>query len=41
MEEEKEGQGRMNTAGWIFLVCSWGGVTALVVFCFYNVFSKR
>lgn len=30
----------MNTAGWIFLACSWGAVTTLVVFCFYNVFSK-
>ncbi len=31
----------MSTKGWIFLICSWGLVSGLVVFCFYKLFKKR
>lgn len=27
----------MTTAGWVFLVTAWAGVTALMTFCFYKV----
>lgn len=30
----------MSSTGWIFLALSWGAATGLVVFCFYNIFSK-
>ncbi len=30
----------MNTTGFIFLICSWSIVTALVVFCFYRIFKN-
>jgi hypothetical protein len=31
----------MSVKGWLFLLMSWGAVTALVLFCFYNIFTKR
>lgn len=30
----------MNIYGFIFLIFSWGIVTALVVFCFYKILSE-
>lgn len=30
----------MTTAGWLFLILSWGGITALTGFCFLKVFRK-
>lgn len=30
----------MNAAGWILMVASCGTVLALVVFCFYKVFTS-
>ncbi|NOS99089.1 MAG: hypothetical protein HOP29_00490 [Phycisphaerales bacterium] len=29
----------MTSAGWIFMVCSIGGVLALTAFCFYRVLT--
>lgn len=31
----------MSSSGFIFLSVSWGLVTALVVYCFYNIFTKN
>lgn len=31
----------MSVYGWIFLACSWGAVTVLVLSCFYKVFFKK
>jgi len=31
----------MKTSGWIFLIFSWGFITALVLFCFYKIFTKK
>lgn len=33
MDEEEE----MTIKGWLFLTASWGLVTALLIYCFYNV----
>ncbi len=30
----------MTTAGWLFMLCSTGSVTFLVVYCFYRVLRK-
>lgn len=29
----------MTTAGWIFMLCSCGFVTGLVVYCYYRVLT--
>lgn len=31
----------MRLSGWTFLIISWGLITALVIFCFYRVFTKK
>lgn len=31
----------MKTGGWIFILCSWGMIIGLVVFCFVRVFLKK
>jgi len=31
----------MTKFGWLFLVCSWGFILGLVVFCFSKVFAKK
>lgn len=31
----------MKTSGWIFLIFSWGSITALSVFCFYKILTKK
>jgi hypothetical protein len=31
----------MSLSGFIFLAVSWGLVTALVVYCFYNIFTNK
>lgn len=31
----------MTTAGWILLVCSWGVILGIVVFCFVTMFRVR
>ena len=31
----------MRPSGWVFLVLSWGFITALVIFCFYKIFAKK
>ena len=31
----------MKLGGWIFLICSWGLILGLTVFCFVKVFSKK
>ena len=30
----------MTTGGWIFMICSLGGVLCLLTFCFARVLSK-
>lgn len=30
----------MSTGGWLFLILSWGTVSAFVFFCFYRIFRK-
>ncbi len=30
----------MSKAGMAFLILSWGTITALLAFCFYNIFKK-
>lgn len=27
----------MTFAGWMFMICAWGIITALAVFCFWKV----
>lgn len=31
----------MTTAGWIFLVASWGVILGLCVFCLMRTFKKK
>jgi len=31
----------MNLSGWVFLMISSLSITALMVFCFYKIFTKR
>ncbi len=31
----------MKTAGWVFLIGSWGFIIGLAIFCFIRVFSKK
>ena len=38
--EEEEG-GIMRASGWAFLVISWVSITALTVFCFYKILTKK
>ena len=38
--DEKEKKS-MRESGWLFLVLSWGFIIALVIFCFYKIFSKK
>ena len=30
----------MTSAGWLFMICSTGGVLLLTTWCFYRVLSK-
>jgi len=31
----------MSTAGWVFLVLSWGLILTLAIFCFTKILSKK
>jgi|GEM_PF-498264 len=32
---------QLSVGGWIFIATSWGGIIALNVWCFINIFKER